>query len=668
RHYIVVMYLLPGESFTAVEYNLPHLRFPLISKYLVLLVPEEDNEVRKSPVFDIEITSNRVDSASVLGIARESSAILPQFNMQARFKENLLKKYKFSYIEKPKTRKKLHITIAAAQIAPRISAVVLDGISVKQSQPELARRLTACGERPINNLVDISNYVRIALGHPVHIFDFDKIAGHSMTIQKSKKGEVVTTIDGREFVLPGNDIIIKDESGKIIDLAGLMGAKLSGVSKHTTSIVVFVPNFNGKLIRHTSMKTGQRTAAAAFFEKGIDPELTETALVYAYELLEKHAGAQIASRVIDIYPHRRKLKRIRVSIKQINKLIGTDIPSKKIRSILTRLGFSPSGKNILGLSIPSYRAEDISIWEDVAEEVIRIYGYHNLPSHVQQTDVVKQPKHIYEQFRLERVSRLLLKHLGLHETYNYSMIPKKQIKAFGLTLGNHLKLANPISEELLYLRTSLIPSLAQNIADNYGKSDVLKFFEIAHVYNPHENALPDEVRTLGIAVNTSFFDLKGIVESLLAELSIPAEFVPNTSIHMLSKNVQAQLKTLSGTKLGIIGKLGQTHRSRLSLSEDIYCAQLDVENLIASKVQKSYKPINPYARVKLDLTVSMKKNLSYQALVDSVKKSSSLCRKIELHNSYKNKLTLRLYFERLDRNITESQAKSELEKIKKNLK
>jgi len=599
-----------------------------IQKYLSLCGPsvERVDKVGNDYVFDIEITSNRVDMASVFGIAQEAAVILPRFGKKAYLKFNPLKEYVFEKIKSKYTDKySLKVNIKDQSLCSRFAALVFDNIKIAPSPEKIGSRLELCGIRSINNVVDISNYLMLSLGQPVHVFDFDKIRKSTMILRKSKKGEKITTLDKKEITLPGNDIVIEDGEGRLIDLCGLMGGANSAVSDKTKNILLFVQTYDKNLIRKTTMTTGQRTNAATLFEKGLDPERVEQTLVYGTKLIEEMTQGKVASSVIDIYQNKIEKKTITAEMSIFEKIIGIKIPENEILEILSSLGFEREKKNVY--YIPSWRQNDINTKEDLVEEVARIYGYNSLPNNLQPIVYLKQPDEIESLFKIQNKIKYLLKHLGLNEVLNYSMISKSMIEMNGLKTENHLRLSNSISEEIEYLRTSLIPSLIKNIKDNSGKKEEIKLFEIAKAYMPRKNNLPEEPYKLGIATNTDYFDLKGIVEAILRELNI--------------KDFSFDIKT----------------------NGNIFVCEIDLEKLIEKyKAFPEYKPIIPFAVIKLDKTFRLSNKLTY-ASIEKMAKKSAFLKNMEVVSLFEDKLTIRFYYQAANRNLTEDEAKKELRSV-----
>lgn len=607
-----------------------------IRDYLSLCGPsiESVTKVQNDYVYDIEVISNRIDYASVLGIAQEAVAILPMFGKKAKLKIDPIKIYKINSLSFGNNLS-LFIDIKNKKLCSRFSAVVFDNIKISKSPEYISQRLIDSGIKSINNVVDISNYLMLTLGQPVHVFDYDQIKKNTMIMRESKKGEKIITLDENEIILPGGDIVIEDGDGKLIDLCGIMGGLNSSVTDKTKRVVLFVQTYNKEIIRKTTMTTGVRTVAATYFEKGLDEERVESTIVYGSKLLEKFAEGKINSQLYDIYPNPYKTKVIKVDLNIFDKSIGIKIDSKKIVKILNDLNFAVEEKvDSIEVKVPSYREYDVNIPEDLVEEVARIYGYHNIPSKLQLPAYVEQPKDMEDLFVFQNKIKIFLKHLGLNEIINYSMISKELIEEFGYKTKDHLRLANSISEDIEYLRTSLLPSLFKNIKDNKGKKENMRFFEVAKVYLPKKNNLPDEVYKLGIVTNSDYFDLKGIIEALFKELNI--------------------IEDNNDIAWSIIEKAG------------IYMTEIDLKLLIQNYKQvPKFQSINPYAVIKLDKTFTLTNKYNYQIIKNKAFESKIL-QKIEVISLFENKLTLRFYYSSFSRNITEKEALSELDHLLSN--
>lgn len=636
-------------------------------KYLSLCGPSVERVVKAEQdyVLEIEVTSNRVDTASVFGIAQEAQAILPQFGKKARLLQNPLTDLRFNNLQPGTEKLSLKIDIKNSNLCSRFAAVILSDVLIEESPELIKNRLNLCGIKSINNVVDVSNYLMLSLGQPTHIFDYDQVKKNTMIMRESKKGEKIITLDEKELVLPGGDIVIEDGEGKLIDLCGIMGGLNSAVTAKTKNVILFVQTYNKQKIRRTSMTTGQRSIAASYFEKGIDEERVEPALAYGVQLLKKYANASVSSEIYDIHSKLPPSKRVNITVDEIGDLIGVTISESQIKQILNDLGFSVSGTKNLQVTIPSFRKYDIAIKEDIVEEVARIYGYHNLPSVLPPPAYAPAQKDVESLFHLQQKVKDFLKNQGFHEVVNYSMISNDQIENFGFETKDHLKISNPISEGLKYLRTSLFPSLIKNVKDNEGKKDQLNFFEIAKVYLPQANDLPQEIYKLSIALNTAFFDLKGIIESLLDELNIANYKIQKGNIQTLVPGVQANILH-NNTLVGSFGQLKVDLQHKFGLKKPVFLAGIRFAFLADNyRLVSPYKQITPYSIIKLDLTTKLE---NFDEFRNEAFKISPLLKDVEFIDEYQENVTLRFLFASDTGNITEADAKKELEKIKNLLK
>ncbi|NTU73147.1 phenylalanine--tRNA ligase subunit beta [Candidatus Roizmanbacteria bacterium] len=635
-----------------------------IQKYLSLCGPSIDR-VHKGEddyVFDIEVTTNRIDMASVFGIAQEAQAILPQFGKKAVLKYNPLDKYTFSSIQE-QDELPLHLEIDS-KLATRFTMAVIKGISIHPSEEIIRKRLTYCGINSINNVVDVSNYLMLSLGQPSHVFDYDRITEGVFKMRLSQKGEKIVTLDKKELTLPGNDIVMEDASGKLIDLCGVMGGLSSSVTENTKNVVLFVQTYDKRKIRRTSMTTAQRTIASTYFEKGLDENRVEHAFVYGIDLLLQQTGGLVASKLYDIYPTKNEPKHISVSLDDINRVMGVEVELKTVRDILSRLGFGVEerSENVLNVIVPTYRIQDIELKEDIIEEIARVWGYHNLPNNIQNTGYVKQPKEMEQLFSLQSKTKYTLKHYGFHESMNYSMISADLIKALGDNPDRYLKIKDAISAEIEYMRQSLFPSLLKNVKDNEGKSDSLNFFEIAKVYSPHENDLPDEKFMLALATNGSFYDLKGAIEVLARELNIQ-NIAFTTGSNRLFSSAQAEV-WIDDKKFGDIGLLSAAIQEKLMIKQPVMIAELDFTVLMENyHLLPRYVAPNPFAAIKLDLTINDPK-YSYQEMTVKAHEVTPFLKEIHVIDTFKNNITLRFLFNSSEKNLTEIEAKQALDQIK----
>ena len=613
-----------------------------VAKYLSLSGPSVE-KIEKS-VYFIEVTTNRVDIASVVGVAREAAAILPQFGVKARLQPVKLPLLKFSnkvgYLEAEVNH----------NLCPRFSAVLIKNVQIGQSPDWMKDRLAAVGVRPINNVVDISNYVMHELGQPVHTFDYDKIRGAKMILMESRKGERLTTLDGKTHTLSGGDIVIEDGEGRLIDLAGIMGGGNSAVDEGTKNVLLFVQTYNPVNIRQTSMSLAQRTEAATLFEKGLDPELVTDGIGRGIELFVKLTGGKAEKEILDIYPNPYKAKKVTTDIDFIASRLGTGVEKEKISQILRSLGFETAWRGkILEVLVPSFRAGDIEIPEDVVEEIARLYGYHNLPSELMPGALPEPLKDA--PFGFEEKVKNILKGYGGVEVYTFSLVALEEAPT-------GLKLKNPLGKESEYLRTSLMPSLLTAARQNAGEKEPFHLFEMANVYLPKKGDLPDEKMTLGgIFANTSFREAKGVVEGLVGELNVKSEIFSEDAAHYLpNRHIYLKVK---GKILGEFGELSQGYLYYEFDAEALREAYREIE---------SFKPIPKYPAQIEDLTFSFPSRTKIGEVIDYVFSSNKSVAKMELGDIYNENYTFRLWYQHPDKTLTDIEVEKVRNQLTKGLK
>lgn len=633
-----------------------------IQKYLSLCGPsvERIEENEGEVVYDIEITSNRIDTASVLGIAHEAAAILPQFGKKA-----VLKKQETVPVTTPTEAVPLDIQDKDG-ICRRVLGIVMEVESITKSPEYIAKRLLATDTRSLNNVVDVTNYVMTEIGHPTHVFDYDRITSHTLLLRHAKKGEEIVTLDEKTYHLDATDIIIDDGTGRVIDLPGIMGTANSVVTNDTKRILFFIESNDPVSIRRTSMRYGIRTMASTINEKNPDPNLAYTAFLRGIELFTQVAGARPVSAIIDIYPHKTESIEIKTTKSFIDKKAGVGIPMETIVSILKNLGFTvvTDGSDSLLITVPTSRVGDVSIPEDIVEEVTRVYGYFAIPSVLQTPAYVVQPKDTELLFQYQHLIKLYLKHLGYTEVMNYSAVSLALLKQFEIDTVKHLYITNSISEDIKYLRQSLIPSLVKNVKQNEGFAKEMKLFELAKTYVP-TNSLPVEENKLTIATTVSLDELKKIIIGLLDELNISYELGEGSKNPFL-------LQTVAGTILHDetdIGSFGQVRPALCrngELEKAVFVAELSFKDLMhAARIMPDYKSFSQFAHITQDLTI--KKTKSFTDLKRLAFKTSPLLESISVKDQYEDTITLRCVFTDRSRNITEEDVKKEMETIKNTL-
>ena len=562
---------------------------------------EELEKTKDDYLYHMEVTTNRVDMMGVLGIAREAAAILPQFGIKARLKNDLYPPARPIPAGKPFPLK----VAVDQQLCPRFSAVVISNVTVKSAPQKISNYLEKSGIRSLNNVVDISNYLMRAYGQPVHTFDLDKIQA-KMVLRLSKKGETITTLDGKRFTLPGNDIVIADAGNRLIDLCGIMGGLNSAVDNNTKNVLLFVQIYSPKHIRATSMTLGQRSEAAQIFEKQPDPELVMPVILKGIQLFKQLTGREQGSQIIDLYPQPPKSKNVFVPLQLIKDRLGVEVSIKKVNSILQSLGF----KGFPQVTVPSWRANDVTIAEDIVEEVARIYGYHHLPGLIMATTI--PTNYPATNLYLEQQIKHWLVGMDLTEIYTNSMISQKLAEASGYPLSAHLKIKNALSEDWQYLRRSLIPSHTQ----------AFPAFEIANTYHPRPGHLPEEKLQLIISGFTDHLKLKGIVESLFRKLHISATFTPTEIL-------------VGKTQLGTIGRV----------ASNVHIADLSVSALTnQSSLYPHYQALPTTAPIIEDMTFTLPPQTYLGPIMDTIKSVSPLIESVTLKDRYENNFTFTITY------------------------
>lgn len=595
-----------------------------IAECLSLCGPSVDHLTQfgksKDYIYDIEITTNRVDTASVIGIAREAAAILPQFRINAKLKMPY-SKLQF------KTRKSIKSLPLKIQIDKKLNKRVMAAVmEIKNNKTPkwMIDRLEAAGMRSLNIIIDITNYIMLETGHPTHVFDYDKIPTNTLRFRLSKKGEKITTLDTKVYQLDGGDIVIDDGNGKIIDLPGIMGTKNSVVSDKTRRIIFFIDNNDPVLMRRTSLALNIRTIAVQLNEKSVDPELAQVAMDRGLSLYQQLAEGIVLSKVQDFYPEPYKPRNIAVDFKFINSKIGVELDKKMVISILNSLDFATTVKGeVLTAKVPSFRAHEVEIAEDLVEEVARVYGYFNLPNEIMDGKLPLEPKSLL--FEFENKLKDTLGGFGATEVYTLSLVSKK------LAGKSALKLKNPLGGDTEYLRTSLKPSLELAAKENSGEKSPFHLFEIANVYLPRTSDLPDEKTILaGVFVNYDYRAAKGVLEALFSSLNI-------------------------------------NHKPELRLEGGRLYYEFEIEKLLELAKPKSYKPPPKYPPQIEDITVQIPEGKPIGEVIQLIKSASKLVSSVELVDIYERSFTFRVSYQDPGKTLSDKEVSKARDQILRGL-
>ena len=594
-------------------------------------------EIEKDEIFEIGLTPNRTDAMSHYGVARDLNAFLTSNQLKAEFEK--LKTLPLS----SEGEHSFSIEVEDEELTPRYIGAIIKGVKVADSPAWLQNRLKAIGLSPINNIVDITNYILHGLGQPLHAFDADKIAMQKLKVGTLPAGTKFTTLDGVERTLNGSEIIIKDGNNSPMCIAGVLGGKDSGVSEETTSIFLESAYFNPVAVRKAAKAHGLNTDASFRFERGVDPNNTKTAITHAIQLITEVAGGTLVGELLENYPKKIEDFKVILRYSKIDEILGTKIHREKIKEILRSLEIEIINEiqNGLEISIPAYRA-DVTREIDVIEEILRIYGYNKIeaPSKISFTPVKLDNN---DQDALENFWARALQSQGFFEVMNNSLTAEKFVSETAV------KLLNPLSSDLAYMRTSLLEGLLENAAYNINrKNPDIKFFELGKIY--HKTDEYNERKQLAILVSgrdlrenwlqpkseTNFYHLKGYVSILLEKLGIQS-----TEKSLNDKRFTDAIEMMSSDKtIARIGKVSAELLKTFDIEQDCFYAEIEVEiaNQLRLKDNFKFVDIPKFNIVRRDLALLVDKAVSYAELYSAAQKNkSSYLRAINLFDVYEGK-------------------------------
>ncbi len=592
---------------------------------------------------DNKSLTHRPDLWAHYGVAREVSAI---FNEK-------LKPYKVESFKNGK--EKLNIKIEDYKFCPRYMGVVIEGIKIAESPDWLKKRIQAVGMRSINNIVDITNYVMMDIGQPLHAFDYDKLAGHRIIVRNAHPGEKIKTLDDETRKLNESMLVIAD-ANEPIAIAGIMGGANTEIDGRTKKVIIESANFDHVSIRQTSAKLGLRTEASIRFEKSLDPNIAELAIKKAMELiLQLCPEAKIISQIEDVKKFKLNQGPIDVDFDFINKKIGQDIEPKKVIDILDHLGFdNKKKKNGLEITVPTWRAtKDISIPEDIVEEVARIYGYDNIE--LKMPEIKMQRPELNQERELERkIKNILAYGFDMTEVYNYSFNSEDQLKKLDLNIDNHVKISNPLSQETARMRTTLIPNLLQDMVLNNRFYDDIGLFEVGSTYLPDKKGerisdtgsghLPLQEKWVGgiwQAKNNKkpFYDMKNIVADLLARLHFDYRLEKTSDLLPFAKKNRAVKIMIGNNDFGYISELADQFYAKLDLEEKLAFFELNLTKFLALYSDEiKYKTIAKFPSIDLDVSLIINKQVLWAEVKDLVRSvDKDLIRQVKIFDVYEGK-------------------------------
>jgi len=632
-----------------------------IQEYLSLSGPsvETIHEQDGDSVYDIEITTNRPDSLSVRGVAREAAVILERYKIPSELKPLELK-----VPEEPETEKlPLPQINNDASLCQRIMCVALSNVRSKPTPKWMAQRLEQAGFQTHHSIIDITNYVTHEIGHPCHAFDYDKIMelGGVINVEEAKPEKPFTTLDGEERETVGGEIVFTNEIGTIIDLPAIIGTANSSVDENTKNVLFWLEDLDQKKVRQASMAHAIRTVAAQLNEKQLDPYLGEDTLKRGIQLYREITGAKMASKIFDEFIEPPSPSPIKIEYAQIKRYLGLELKVDLIKQIMTNLGceVSMSAKTKKGqdtvftITPPSYR-RDLSIQADVIEEIARIYGYQNIPSELMTGPLPVNPPQDID-FNLERLAKQFLANIGWQEIYSLSIVSEELVSQSDYQQDEHLKLANPLLVENTYLRRSLIPSLQQAVDQN-PQIKQLSVFELAAVYHPQKGDLPLEEMRLGMVSAKSYRKARGDLEALLKRFYIKKVTIkPVDQEKNGSKSQSAAQKRYLQRGLIIIEQDGQEHQigDVYDLEGNRVGFEIELQKLTkVAKKHPEYQPIPATSPIIEDLTFTLSLGTRVGEVMQAIRESDELIKQVELKDSYQQNYTFNLAYQHPTDNLS----------------
>lgn len=622
-------------------------------------------------VVEFEITPNRPDCLSVIGLAREAAVTYGKTMAQH---EPVVKGGGIGNLTEL-----LDVETPATDLCPRYTARMVRNVKIGPSPKWMRDRLRASGVRPINNIVDITNYVMLEYGQPMHAFDYRYVNGGKIVVRRAEDGETLTTLDGNVRQLNSSMLVIADEH-RAVGLAGIMGGENSEIVEDTVDVVFESANFNGTSIRRTALALGMRTEASAKFEKGLDILNTLPAVNRACELVEMLGAGEVLDGTIDILNFVPQPKQLKLRADKINALLGTDIDAAEMCRILQELGFGVDGDII---TVPSWRG-DVEHYSDLAEEVARFYGYNQIPT-TAMTGVTTRGGYSPEQM-LERSLGTVCRSLGYDEIITYSFISPTYYDKIRLPedspLRKSMKIMNPLGEDTSIMRTTVMPSMLEILTRNYNyRNKEAHLYELGRTYFEREDGMADEPKHLSLGVygpEESFFTLKGAVETILD--SIRAEdvtYVAEKSDPSYHPGRCAKVY-VNGQEVGTLGQIHPLVAANYGVDAELYYADLKFDALFASRgADPEYQPLPKFPAVTRDIAVLVDKAVTVGAMESSIQAAAKgLLKDVTLFDIYegaklptgKKSVAFNLVLRADDRSLTAQEADDEVNLVLERLK
>jgi len=617
-------------------------------------------------VVDFEITNNRPDCYSIIGLARESAAA---FGMQMKHHEPVVKGS-----DAGSMYEMLDVEVPATELCNRYTARMVKNVKIGPSPKWLRNRLRANGVRPINNIVDITNYVMLEYGQPMHAFDYRYVASGKIVVREAEEGETLTTLDGNVRELKPGMLVIADEC-KPIGLAGIMGGENSEIMDDTTAVVFESANFNGTSIRQTALALGMRTEASGKFEKNLDPMMTVPAVQRACELVELLQAGDVMDGIIDIINYVPETKTLPLECDKINRLLGTEISKEEMIKYLNLLEIPVEDDMI---QVPSFRP-DLNLMADIAEEVGRSFGYNEIPTTAFKTSTQGG----YSPFMLlENQAGTLCRSLGYSEIITYSFVSPAIFDNIRIpqdsVLRNTLKIQNPLGEDTSIMRTIALPSMLDILARNNAyHNKAAKLYELAKIYLPVEGqVLPEEPKMLVLGTygtSETFFTLKGELEAILNGLRMPKATYTAVSTNPSYHPGRCAMVSINGVDLGYMGQVHPLVAKNYGIDCEVYCVEINFSALFDLRLpDPTYVPLPKYPTITRDLAIVCDESVTVAQVEAVIEKSAGkLLRNIRLFDIYrgvgipggKKSLAFSLELRADDRTLTDTDSEQVTSKI-----
>lgn len=666
-----------GMMCSIAELNLTKGDFPYAAENGIFLL-QEDCQVGQDiasaigcndTCVEFEITPNRPDCLSVLGLAREAAVT---FGKELKMHTPEVKGCGGDIHDY------LSVEVRNPQLCPRYTARVVKNVKIGPSPRWMRERLRASGVRPIDNIVDITNYVMLEYGQPMHAFDIEYVKDHKIIVRNAVSGETIQTLDGVDRTLSEDMLVIAD-SEKASAVAGVMGGEHSGINENTHTVVFESACFKGSSVRITAKKLGMRTESSGRFEKGLDAQNCLPAVMRACELVELLGAGEVVDGVIDVDNTNYQPTRIHLDADWTNRFLGTDIPKEQMVKILTDLQFQLEGDEII---VPSFRS-DVEHKADIAEEIARFYGYNNIP-----TTIAKgSPEGGYNEYqKFERVVNQNMLAQGMYEIMTYSFVSPKQYDKIRLPKDDPKRqsvvIRNPLGEDTSIMRTNAIPSMMDILSKNYNnRNGAVSLYEIGNEYIPVEGELlPDEVPNLVLGMygdDKDFFTLKGVVENLLDTLAIREYDVDAKSDDPTFHPGRCAVLSKDGEEFGIIGEVHPLVCANYGINTRVYVGKLKLRKLFAMMdTQRSYVPMPKFPASTRDLALLCDDALPVMTMEKAIKAAAGkILEKIELFDVYKGSqiaqgkksVAFNISMRASDRTLTDEEVNGAMSKILKAL-